>query len=147
VPRRAKWFQHNSKIPNRRVNTGGGGGGGGGGGFNGRKTAGNAAAKITGLGQSGTVRGQHNQPCRNHGGVRYNNYQRQGAIDKEGTARTIVDTLNNSYYRGTGGASNLVRLIAMTQWNPVWKVEIDGVEYTSRRFGKPDNSQRSNKYL
>ena len=30
-----------------------------------------------------------------------------GAIDKEGTARTIVDTLNNSYYRGTGGASNL----------------------------------------
>jgi len=30
-----------------------------------------------------------------------------GAIDKEGTARTIVDTLNDSYYRGTGGASNL----------------------------------------
>jgi hypothetical protein len=33
-----------------------------------------------------------------------------GAIDKEGTARTIVDTLNNSYYRGTGGAGNLVTL-------------------------------------
>jgi hypothetical protein len=31
-----------------------------------------------------------------------------GAIDKEGTARTIVDVLNNSFYRGTGGASNLV---------------------------------------
>jgi hypothetical protein len=30
-----------------------------------------------------------------------------GALDKEGTARTIVDTLNNSFYRGTGGASNL----------------------------------------
>ena len=30
-----------------------------------------------------------------------------GAIDTEGTARTIVDTLNNSFYRGTGGASNL----------------------------------------
>jgi hypothetical protein len=30
-----------------------------------------------------------------------------GAIDREGTARTIVDTLNNSYYRGTGGANNL----------------------------------------
>jgi hypothetical protein len=30
-----------------------------------------------------------------------------GAIDKEGTARTIVDTLNDSYYRGTGGASAL----------------------------------------
>jgi hypothetical protein len=30
-----------------------------------------------------------------------------GAIDSEGTARTIVDTLNNSFYRGTGGATNL----------------------------------------
>ena len=30
-----------------------------------------------------------------------------GAIDSEGTARTIVDTLNNSFYRGTGGANNL----------------------------------------
>ena len=30
-----------------------------------------------------------------------------GAIDPEGTARTIVDTLNNSYYRGTGGATSL----------------------------------------
>ena len=31
-----------------------------------------------------------------------------GAFDKEGTARTIVDTLNSSYYRGTGGAGALV---------------------------------------
>ena len=30
-----------------------------------------------------------------------------GAIDAEGTARTIVETLNNSFFRGTGGASNL----------------------------------------
>ena len=30
-----------------------------------------------------------------------------GAIDSEGTARTIVDTLNNSFYRGTGGANSL----------------------------------------
>jgi hypothetical protein len=30
-----------------------------------------------------------------------------GAIDPEGTARTIVDTLNDAYYRGTGGGSNL----------------------------------------
>ena len=30
-----------------------------------------------------------------------------GAVDREGTARTIVETLNNSYYRGTGGATNL----------------------------------------
>jgi len=31
-----------------------------------------------------------------------------GAFDKEGTARTIVDTLNDAYYRGTGGGGNLV---------------------------------------
>lgn len=29
-----------------------------------------------------------------------------GAIDPEGTARTIVDQLNNSYYRGGGGGAN-----------------------------------------
>jgi hypothetical protein len=33
-----------------------------------------------------------------------------GAMDKEGTARTIVETLNNSYYRGTGGATGLVAI-------------------------------------
>jgi hypothetical protein len=31
-----------------------------------------------------------------------------GAMDAEGTARTIVDTLNNSYYRGTSGAGSLL---------------------------------------
>ena len=31
-----------------------------------------------------------------------------GAIDPEGTARTLVDTLNNAFYRGTGGANALV---------------------------------------
>jgi hypothetical protein len=31
-----------------------------------------------------------------------------GAIDQEGTARTIVNTLNNSFYRGTNGAGALV---------------------------------------
>jgi hypothetical protein len=30
-----------------------------------------------------------------------------GAFEPEGTARTIIDTLNNSYYRGTGGGANL----------------------------------------
>jgi hypothetical protein len=33
-----------------------------------------------------------------------------GAFDKEGTARTIVETLNDSYYRGTGGATGLVAI-------------------------------------
>jgi len=31
-----------------------------------------------------------------------------GAMDSEGTARTIVDTLNNAFFRGTGGANALV---------------------------------------
>jgi phage-related protein len=31
-----------------------------------------------------------------------------GAIDPEGTARSIINVLNNSAFRGTGGASNLV---------------------------------------
>jgi hypothetical protein len=30
-----------------------------------------------------------------------------GAIDAEGTARSIIDVLNNSFYRGTGGANTL----------------------------------------
>jgi hypothetical protein len=30
--------------------------------------------------------------------------------DPEGTARVLVDTLNNSYYRGTGGATALVAI-------------------------------------
>jgi hypothetical protein len=33
-----------------------------------------------------------------------------GAIDAEGTARTIVNVLNDSYFRGTGGAGQLVAL-------------------------------------
>jgi phage-related protein len=33
-----------------------------------------------------------------------------GAFDKEGTARTIIETLNDSYYRGTGGAGALAAL-------------------------------------
>ena len=33
-----------------------------------------------------------------------------GAIDSEGTARTIVNTLNDSFFRGTGGAGSLVML-------------------------------------
>jgi hypothetical protein len=30
-----------------------------------------------------------------------------GALDSEGTARTIVNMLNDSFYRGTGGANAL----------------------------------------
>jgi hypothetical protein len=31
-----------------------------------------------------------------------------GAIDAEGTARTIVNVLNDSYFRGTGGGGTLL---------------------------------------
>jgi hypothetical protein len=30
-----------------------------------------------------------------------------GAFDREATAREIVNTINDSFYRGTGGANNL----------------------------------------
>ena len=33
-----------------------------------------------------------------------------GAFDKEGTARTIIETLNDSYYRGTNGARGLIAI-------------------------------------
>lgn len=33
-----------------------------------------------------------------------------GAIDSEGTARTMVNTINDSFYRGTGGATSLAGL-------------------------------------
>jgi hypothetical protein len=42
------------------------------------------------------------------GGGTVINLNVSGAIDPEGTARTIVNTLNNSYFRGTGGANALV---------------------------------------
>jgi hypothetical protein len=72
------------------------------------KTAATAAAKITGLGASGTsgVSTTSLAGIMAASGTTIINVS--GAIDKEGTARTIVDTLNNSYYRGTGGASNLI---------------------------------------
>jgi hypothetical protein len=46
-----------------------------------------------------------NNKLGNSGGNIYINVS--GAIDQEGTARRIVDVLNNSYYRGTNGANAL----------------------------------------
>jgi hypothetical protein len=73
------------------------------------KTAATAAAKITGLGASGTsgVSTTSLAGIMAASGTTIN-VNVSGALDKEGTARTIVDTLNNSFYRGTGGAGNLV---------------------------------------
>lgn len=88
--------------------TGSGGGGGGGGGV---ATASKVAAKATetfttaaltpyiGAGFSMAQALQNSQPTIN--------LTVNGAIDSEGTARTIIETLNDSYYRGTGGAGSL----------------------------------------
>jgi hypothetical protein len=48
-------------------------------------------------------------PNKNLGGSGGNtfNITVNGAIDREGTARSIINVLNNSFYRGTGGATNL----------------------------------------
>ena len=47
-------------------------------------------------------------PNNQMGGNTVINLNVSGAIDPEGTARTIINVLNNSYYRGTGGAGALV---------------------------------------
>jgi hypothetical protein len=85
-------------------------GGGGGGVSTATKAAATAAAKITGLGASGVsgVSTTSLAGIMSASGTTIINVS--GAIDKEGTARTIVDTLNNSFYRGTGGASNLIAI-------------------------------------
>jgi len=82
---------------------------GGGGVATAAKAAATTAAKITGLGASGTsgVSTTSLAGIMAASGTTIN-VNVSGAVDKEGTARTIVDTLNNSYYRGTGGAGNLV---------------------------------------
>jgi hypothetical protein len=82
--------------------TGGGGGGGGAGAFRAAVVSAGGAAADLGAFDAGRFRmGEE----RDRGTTI--NLTVNGAFDKEGTARTIVDTLNNSYYRGTGGANNL----------------------------------------
>ena len=92
-------------IPNISAPSTGGGGGGGGG------VSAAVASAVTAAAATNVVAGSFNA-----GSFRAAeaasmgttiNLTVTGAFDKEGTARTIVDTLNNSYYRGTGGATNL----------------------------------------
>ena len=72
------------------------------------KVAATAAAATTGFIGSAESRGLSDRANSERLGLGTTiNLTVTGALDKEGTARTIVDTLNNSYYRGTGGASNL----------------------------------------
>jgi hypothetical protein len=85
--------------------TGATSGGGGGGVATAAKAAATTTAKITGL-ATASASGMAKTTAAASGTTI--NVNVSGAVDKEGTARTIVDTLNNSYYRGTGGAGNLV---------------------------------------
>ena len=72
------------------------------------KVAATAAAATTGFIGSAESRGLSDRANSERLGLGTTiNLTVTGALDKEGTARTIVDTLNNSYYRGTGGATNL----------------------------------------
>jgi hypothetical protein len=84
---------------------GGGGTSGGGGVATAAKTAAFATAGLAAIPTNFNVAGFRAGEERDRGTTI--NVNVSGALDKEGTARTIVDTLNNSFYRGTGGASNL----------------------------------------
>jgi len=59
----------------------------------------------TGLTQSAAIRRAEAASAANNSGI---NVTVNGAIDAEGTARTIVNVLNDSFFRGTGGAGALV---------------------------------------
>ena len=84
-----------------------GGGGGGGGVATAAKVAATAAASSGFIG-SAESRGLSDRANAERLGMGTTiNLSVTGAFDKEGTARTIVETLNNSFYRGTGGATNL----------------------------------------
>ena len=103
------------KIPSIPApSTGGGGGGAGGGGVaTAARVAASAAAATVSGGFIGSPesRGLSDRANSERLGLGTTiNLTVTGAFDKEGTARTIVDTLNNSYYRGTGGATNLVAI-------------------------------------
>jgi hypothetical protein len=65
------------------------------------------AAVLTG---SGTVSGTSDSASMLGTGTTTINLTVTGAIDPEGTSRTIVNTLNDSYYRGTLGALSLAGL-------------------------------------
>jgi hypothetical protein len=98
-----------SSTPTVTVPTGITGGGGTGGGTGGGGIA--TAAAVAATAASNVVSGSFNAGRFRQGEAASMgttiNLSVTGAFDKEGTARTIVDTLNNSFYRGTGGASNL----------------------------------------
>jgi hypothetical protein len=95
----------------------GGGGGGGGGGTTTTKAAAGIATAVASAARAGGAFTDSQNAARltAQGGGGFTDSQNaarinltvNGAIDAEGTARTIVKTLNDSFYRGTGGAGAL----------------------------------------
>jgi hypothetical protein len=93
-------------VPSIPSPTAGGGGGGGGGVAKAASVAASTSLSSQVIGGSFDVGSFRKGEEKDRAGTTIN-LTVTGAFDKEGTARTIVDTLNNSYYRGTGGATNL----------------------------------------
>ena len=94
-------------VPSVSGGSGSGSSGGGGGGGGGLVAAMSGAAGASGtsfstaLTQSAAIRRAELATAPTI------NLTVNGAIDSEGTARTIINTLNDGFYRGTGGATNL----------------------------------------
>jgi hypothetical protein len=94
---------------------GGSGGGGGGGGGGGIASAAAGAIKVAAAAGGGFTDSQNAARLAAMGGGGFTDSQNaarinltvNGAIDAEGTARTIISVLNDSFYRGTGGAGAL----------------------------------------
>jgi hypothetical protein len=98
-----------STVPTTTVSTGGvtTGGGGGGGTTNGiAGVVASAAAAANNIVSSSFNAGSFRAAEAASMGTTIN-LTVTGAFDREGTARTIVETLNDSFYRGTGGANSL----------------------------------------
>jgi len=103
-----------SSVPAIIVPSGGGGGGGAGGG-GGIASAAAGAIKVAAAAGGGFTDSQNAARLAAMGGGGFTDSQNaarinltvNGAIDAEGTARTIIKALNDSFYRGTGGASAL----------------------------------------
>jgi hypothetical protein len=96
------------KIPTIPTSTAGGATSGGGGIANAATAASSAAASIASKSINDSFTANSFRQSLAASNAPTFNISVNGAIDKEGTARTIVETLNNSFYRGTGGASALV---------------------------------------
>ncbi len=102
-----------SSVPVVVIPSAGGGGGGGGGG--GIASAAAGAIKVAAAAGGGFTDSQNAARLAAEGGGGFTDSQNaarinltvNGAIDAEGTARTIIKALNDSFYRGTGGASAL----------------------------------------